>query len=388
MVVASFPAAKEMRGQRGQREVTEMMQSWCTEGMFTMGDPSSPTNAVLIPAVNFLFSHMNDLDPQDPQRIAFAKTLAYAAEDCQGVQAREIMRMYSDLTCQSRDLPQQILYFLSKYKEEALQAVITERHPKADLDHHHAKPWEQRPHLYSAYTEILGDQFGLPNLSGKADRFLAQATQQVVSAFPPPLPDALPVELWCDGCGAQPIQGRRWSKPRLDGDTYDLCQSCYDAAVDKDEHQSLSRIDPPEPWSCNNCTLQNEHTENVCGVCQHPRESSTSTQEQVKAEVEARIEWDRFMADLRADINNQSEHAERFISPGSLTNWAAGQCERDQDEEASSFKPHDIYFDYRPPNEFQENERPKEGENEYKPFLSTTVMRVILVHELQILRQI
>ena len=36
--------AKELRGQRGERAVTEMMQSWCTTGMFTMGGPGSPAN--------------------------------------------------------------------------------------------------------------------------------------------------------------------------------------------------------------------------------------------------------------------------------------------------------------------------------------------------------
>ena len=33
--------------------------------------------------------------------------------------------------------------------------LISENHPKADLDHHKAKPWQQRPHLESAYVELL-----------------------------------------------------------------------------------------------------------------------------------------------------------------------------------------------------------------------------------------
>ena len=116
MVVASFPDARRMRGQRGEREVPEMMQSWCSCGMWMMGDPGSPTNRIIIPAINFIYSHIARLSPSEPQRVSIVKTLAYACEDCQGVQAREIMRIFSDLTSYTRDLPHQVLYFLSKYK--------------------------------------------------------------------------------------------------------------------------------------------------------------------------------------------------------------------------------------------------------------------------------
>ena len=73
--------AKGMRGQRNERAVTEMMQSWCTVGLFTMGDPNSPANCTVIPAVNYVYHVCAGLAPSDPTRVQILRNLAQSAQD-------------------------------------------------------------------------------------------------------------------------------------------------------------------------------------------------------------------------------------------------------------------------------------------------------------------
>ncbi len=79
--------------------MVEMLESWCSAGMFTMGDASSPTNRTVIPAISFIYSHIAKLEPEDPQRVSFVKTLAYAAEDCQGVLAADPRTFMRSIRC-------------------------------------------------------------------------------------------------------------------------------------------------------------------------------------------------------------------------------------------------------------------------------------------------
>lgn len=66
------------------------------------------------------------------------------------VQAREILRIYSDMTSQNATFQRQLLYSLMRQKESSLDQMISRYHgPRCDWDHTRVKPWEQRPHLFS-----------------------------------------------------------------------------------------------------------------------------------------------------------------------------------------------------------------------------------------------
>jgi len=125
-------------------------------GLFMMGDARSPINQTIIPAAQYIFQALDKMDTKHSTRRMIVSSLADCCQDCQQVQARVVLRVYSDLTCQSRDFETQVLYFLSKYKEEAIDVHISGTHPGADLDHTKTPPYKQRAHLWSGYLDLLG----------------------------------------------------------------------------------------------------------------------------------------------------------------------------------------------------------------------------------------
>lgn len=103
-----------------------------------------------------------------------------ACEDCQQVQAREILRAFGDLTNQRQTLEAQVQYFLLKQKEDALQAFITQFHQDCDQPHTVVKPSQQRAHLTSAYLDMLGDDFGLEGVeAARGDRFMHETRKEL-----------------------------------------------------------------------------------------------------------------------------------------------------------------------------------------------------------------
>ena len=136
-------------------------------------------------------------------------------------------------------------------------------------------------------------------------------------------------------------------------------------------------------WSCPQCTFVNAGGLLSCEICQGPCPVS-DTSAKVREAVSAKIDWTQFLAHLRVDINNQTEDAERAITRKGLIDWATKQA----DNENAIVKAHDIYYDYRPVEEFGEGEAPTEGDNEYQPFLSAKVLEDILISELQILQRV
>lgn len=180
MLEESVDGVERMRGQRGERFVTEMMSSWTTQGLFMHGAPDSPVNRFVIPAAKHIFACMADLPSNSPKRMDHLKTLALACQDCQQVQAREIMRIFGDLTSQCATLDQQLKYSLIRQKEAALNCIISQRHPRCDLDHTKVQPWQQRVHLFSGYVSIIGEAIGFDSVTAaKSDRFLSQANHEI-----------------------------------------------------------------------------------------------------------------------------------------------------------------------------------------------------------------
>ena len=178
---ASVDGVARMRGQRGQKYVTQMLTACYRQGLFMHGPPSSAVNVQIIPAIRTVVAAMAALPARDPKRVACLTTLANACLDCQQVQAREILRAYSDLTAQTETMERQLKYSLVRQKEAALQVLITARHgPTADQDHTRVSPWQQRAHLFSGYVSIVGEQFGLDGLTAaKGDRFCGQALGEI-----------------------------------------------------------------------------------------------------------------------------------------------------------------------------------------------------------------
>jgi len=137
-------------------------------------------NSLVIPAAQHIFARMAELPPQHPKRADCLRTLALACQDCQQVQAREILRIFIDLTSQSATLEEQFKYSLVHEKEAALNRHISRRHPKCDLDHTQVQPHQQRVHLFSGYASFIGDGFGLDGvIVARSDRFLSQALQEI-----------------------------------------------------------------------------------------------------------------------------------------------------------------------------------------------------------------
>jgi len=193
MIKRSLPKnVYTLRGERGQKEVTTMLYDTYQQGLFMHGDPSSPVNQIIIPAFRYIFSELSALKRHDPKRIEILTTLAHACQDCQQVQAREILRIYQELTCQSLTFEDQLLYSMVRLKESALHEYITQHHyGVCDLDHNHVEPHQQRAHLWSAYLVIVGERYGLGNgtniTTAHGDRFLGSALQYVYETHEIPI---------------------------------------------------------------------------------------------------------------------------------------------------------------------------------------------------------
>jgi len=180
LVEGSVAGVTTMMGQRGERFVTEMLTAWTQVGLFMHGSPSSPLNRLIIPATRHIFAIMASLPPKHPKRVDCLSTLAYACQDCQQVQAREILRIYSDLTSQRASLEGQLKYSLIREKEATLNGYISRKHPKCDLDHTQVAPWQQRVHLFSGYVSLVGQEFGMDSLTAaQSDRFASSALQEI-----------------------------------------------------------------------------------------------------------------------------------------------------------------------------------------------------------------
>ncbi|CAK9045333.1 unnamed protein product [Durusdinium trenchii] len=180
MVVASVPSARHLRGQRGELKVTQMLAGIHKQGLWTFGNASSPVNREVWPAFRFIVSEMSKLEPLHPKRVNIFTALVKACEDCQQVQAREILRIYGDLTSQTETFEQQLKYSLIRQKEVALNHFITQQHTGCDLDHTQVQPHQQRVHLFSGYVSQIGDSFGLDGLdAAKSDKFLPRVLEEL-----------------------------------------------------------------------------------------------------------------------------------------------------------------------------------------------------------------
>jgi hypothetical protein len=123
---------------------------------------------------------MADLPQHHPKRVDCLTTLALACQDCQQVQAREILRIFGDLTSQSATFEEQLRYSLVREKELSLNCHISHRHPRCDLDHTMVQPCQQRVHLFSGYVSLIGEAFGLDSLTAaRSDRFLDGALREI-----------------------------------------------------------------------------------------------------------------------------------------------------------------------------------------------------------------
>jgi len=164
-------------GTRDARPVLDILSSIYQSGLSTM---SQSINGEIVPAIRYIFHVANGMKAKEVKRVAMLQRLADACMDCQQVQAREILRIYGDLTCQTQTLETQTHYFLLKQKEDALDRFITQIHQGCDLDHTKSSPGKQRAHLKSAYIDMLGRDFGLEAVeAAKEDRFLAEARHEL-----------------------------------------------------------------------------------------------------------------------------------------------------------------------------------------------------------------
>uniref|UniRef100_A0A7S0DR25 Uncharacterized protein n=1 Tax=Amorphochlora amoebiformis TaxID=1561963 RepID=A0A7S0DR25_9EUKA len=181
MLKEEVQGVEKMRGQRGELSVTQMLQAAYRQGLFMHGSSTSPVNKLIVPALRHIMLWCSETKKGDPKRKHILNILADACLDCQQVQAREILRTFRELTNQAQTLESQILEFLNPLKEEAVNALITAKHsPLCDLDHTKARPFQQRPHLRSAYVAMCGDLMAMSDtLPSKNDRFLYQAQAEV-----------------------------------------------------------------------------------------------------------------------------------------------------------------------------------------------------------------
>lgn len=183
MMVETVPGVQRMRSTtRDPQPVMDMLCRIYQGGLFTLGDASSPVNRQVIPSLQHIFGVCRGLAPQDPKRKNLLRTLTDAMNDCQQVQAREILRLFGDLTNQTQTFEGQIQYFLLKQKEEGLERFIGKYHKDCDQPHTVVEPHQQRAHLKSGYIDMLGDQLGLEAVeAAKADRFLPKVKKEILN---------------------------------------------------------------------------------------------------------------------------------------------------------------------------------------------------------------
>jgi len=136
-------------------------------------------------SVRYIFWYCSTRNAKDPKRENCLKTLANACLDCQQVQAREILRLYRELSNQHQTFPNQIRCFLQGLKESAIETLITRlHHPSCDWDHTRVSPGGQRAHLKSAYYVMFGKKLGMLDITpAKSDRFLSMAQREMKKAL-------------------------------------------------------------------------------------------------------------------------------------------------------------------------------------------------------------
>lgn len=177
LFVQSVPNFMKLRGQRGQHSILHMIQTCYSTGLFTL---SHSINQQIIPAIRYILNNLNKLNPKDPKRISVLRTITDAFLDCQQIQAREIFRMFGDLTNQTQTLDKQITYILMRQKETSLNEFISDFHMNCDLDHTKTTPNKQRAHLYSAYLDLIGLDLGMDGIeSAREDRFLGETMNEI-----------------------------------------------------------------------------------------------------------------------------------------------------------------------------------------------------------------
>ncbi|CAE7777597.1 unnamed protein product [Symbiodinium sp. CCMP2456] len=180
MTRASVPGVERWKGERGQKRVLDMLSDCYMQGLWMLGPPSAPANKEIVPAFRHIFATIRPLGAEDPKRVRILRTLAEACQDCQQVQAREILRIFGDLTAQNETFESQLKYSLLRQKEGALNRFISMKHECCDKDHTEVQPWQQRPHLLSGYLDCVGDSFGLDGLAAaQSDRFLPQVKVEI-----------------------------------------------------------------------------------------------------------------------------------------------------------------------------------------------------------------
>lgn len=180
MTRASVPGVETWKGERGQKRVLDMLSDCYMQGLWMLGPPSAPANKEIVPAFRHIFATIRPLGAEDPKRVRILRTLAEACQDCQQVQAREILRIFGDLTAQNETFESQLKYSLLRQKEGALNRFISMKHECCDKDHTEVQPWQQRPHLLSGYLDCVGESFGLDGLAAaQSDRFLPQVKVEI-----------------------------------------------------------------------------------------------------------------------------------------------------------------------------------------------------------------
>lgn len=304
IVEISYPEAKNMKGQRGQVNVADMLSNIYENGLFMFGDSSSTVNKEIIPAIQHIFHEMNALRHDDRKRVSIIQQLVESCLDCQQVQARTIQKIYADLTSQSLTFEQQLKYSLLPQKEAALNILITKYHggpggvgkpqrnqtPYCDLDHTMVSSGHQRAHLISGYVVILGEAFGLEGeTEAQNDRFLRDALKNIYYS-----------------------------------------------------HR--------ENNSSNDCNkLSNQKIKNIT------------------ADLKENMSVSDWITALIADINNQSNEADRIIDRQCIFEWASKNM-------AGDFKFKIFYDESRADDYKHMNPNRPTDENIYQPFLSPSVL--------------
>jgi hypothetical protein len=167
----------KLRGQRGQHTILAMILACYSQGLFTLGES---INKQIIPALQYVLNEMNKLKKDDSKRKSVLRSLTDAFLDCQQVQAREILRIFGDLTNQTQTLDKQIAYMLTRQKEQSLNEFISMFHIECDLDHTKSSPSQQRAHLYSAYLDMIGEYMGMDGVeAARDDRFLGETVNEI-----------------------------------------------------------------------------------------------------------------------------------------------------------------------------------------------------------------
>merc|ERR1711974_284973 len=148
-------------------------------------------------------------------------------------------------------------------KEVALNCLISQRHPKCDLDHTQVQPPQQRVHLFSGYVFLIGNSFGLDSVTAaNSDRFLSQALSEIGTldevAFMAELKSSMSVKDWLQTLLAD-INNQAESADRLIDRTCIFKwaqanmsqQSAYDIFYDADRAAEFSGQQPAAPEDIN-----------------------------------------------------------------------------------------------------------------------------------------